>query len=652
MGARQFPMKTAENMKETNNMNFTEEGYIEHFLSLDDGSLDVSSLPTESLEYMIEFCNQEYRAGAPYVSDQFYDHVLIAELKKRNPEHYLLHRIEPEPATEKTVDLPKRMLSTDKAYSMEEIHKWTDRIIAAANELGIPEDEIIIQMTHKLDGYAGYDDGVKLYTRGDGYKGTDISRAFARGLIADGGRGQGPGEIVVNKKYFQDNLAGTYENSRNIIASVIKEGELDPIIQEAVSTGNVRFIPFASLNMWLGKIDTLLENFFEIKDRRSYCEYDTDGIVLEVTNKEIKELMRATNHHHRWQISFKVNGEGVNVKVLSVTPQTSKVGRITPVAELEPTMISGVLISRVTCHHYGNVIAQGINAGATLSIVRSGEVIPYIESVILPAECVKVPQYCPSCGHVTKLEGDNLYCTNEIDCPAQIEGRIEYFMKALKVDGFGPAVVEKIVSAGITYIPTLFKMTPMDFMEIGFGEKTAHNLVNELWNATQRSIFDWRFLAAFSIPSVGKGGCEKLLKVYHLNDIFELDVVDIIQIDGFAEKTAEVLVDSLVNIKDEFDILVGNFNIQSTTVSESDIKEAQQNLFNGKSVVFTGTMEYGNRNDMSEHAKSIGMKVGSSVSSKTDFLVCGSGVGKSKLDDATKHGTKVLSEAEYNEMII
>ena len=192
-------------------------------------SLLISDLSDDDL---IEFCiiaNQSYRDGNPIISDENYDFIFIHELTKRLPNHPFLKKIESEIGgfSEEKVKLPKKMLSTDKAYSWKEINKWLERIAKFAEEINYSLNDIQIKGTAKLDGFAGYDDGIKLYTRGDGNKGSDISRVFNRGLgvFNNSARGQGPGEIVIKRSYFEKHLSNHFEFPRNFQASLIKEKE-------------------------------------------------------------------------------------------------------------------------------------------------------------------------------------------------------------------------------------------------------------------------------------------------------------------------------------------------------------------------------------------------------------------------------------------
>ena len=392
----------------------------------------IVALSDAQLEKGITAANKLYRAGEPIMPDSIYD-LMIAELKNRNPDHELVAEIEPEPegVFGKTVELPERMLSTNKAYSLDAVKKWANDVMDVAAKHGYGNNDPIFRITPKLDGFAAYDDGVTLYTRGNGRQGTDITRAFERGLKSPSGqRGRGKGEIVVERDWFQAELSDKYENSRNIIASVIKEGDVDADISVAIKMKAVVFHPFSELNGWLRNIDGVIADLEDIWETNlESCKFDTDGLVIEVTDDKIKEEMGSTNHHHRWQIAFKKNTEFHDIEVTGIEWQTAKTGRITPVVQLTPTKVSGVTISRATGHHYGNVVKQGIGAGAIVRVCRSGQVIPYIESVVRLVNHVIIPGRCPSCHSETRVVGDNLICTNEIDCPAQIERTIEFFFK-------------------------------------------------------------------------------------------------------------------------------------------------------------------------------------------------------------------------------
>ena len=631
-------------------------------LDLQDESIDflldqnnIKLLSIEQLILVLKIANATYREGYPIIKDEVYDSVFLKELQERDEEHEFLHNVEPEPVVSaKTVALPQKMLSTDKAYSFEEINKWMNRLLKAADEIGFDPENLIIRVTPKLDGFAAYDDGNLLYTRGDGIRGQDISRAFNRGLkvAGNGERGSGPGEIVIKKSYFEEKLSEKFENSRNIQAAIIAEKKIDESIQKAIDDGACVFYPFSQIENWEGHYSELLKDFESIcEDIWNKVDFDVDGIILETTSEELKAHMGATRKHHRWQIAFKVNEESAEVKIVSITPQTSRTGRITPVAELEPTKLSGATLSRATAHHYGMVESKGIGAGAVVELVRSGLVIPKIERVITPVEPDLENVYCTSCNTKAVREGDHLYCPNKTNCPAQTENTLIHFFKTLgNVDGFGPKVIEKLHESGINKIHEIYNLTVEDLTELEFGEKTSQNLVDQLVASRTIEIEDWRFLAAFGVTRLGFGNCEKLLAHHEVANIFDVSVEDMIKIDGFAELSAKAIFEGLDNIQEEF-FEVYNLSFNLTSTYQDAQNKSGDSPLEGKQVVFTGKMVKGSRGDMEKEAKLLGAKVGKSVTSKTSFLVTGENVGANKINAAKDKGVEVLTESEYLELI-
>ncbi|MBT4911524.1 MAG: DNA ligase, partial [Alphaproteobacteria bacterium] len=508
-------------------------------------------------DVLIEFCiiaNQRYRIGSPIISDEDYDFIFLHELAKRLPNHPFLKKVEDEIEgfSEEKIKLPQKMLSTDKAYNWEEVNKWLERVTKFSSDINYLLADIQIKGTAKLDGFAGYDDGNKLYTRGDGNKGSDISRVFERGLgvFNNSERGQGPGEIVVKRSYFEKYLSNHFEYPRNFQASLIKEKELDKLAIDAIRAKAALFVPFNQLPHWLGDIDEFKKQFLDIVSQlEGGVDFDIDGVVFEIVNPELKKHMGSNRKFHRWQIAFKENKEKAQVKVLSITAQVGRTGKITPVAELEPTQLSGATIYRATGHHYGLVKDQGLGAGSVIELTRSGLVIPKINKVLKTAE-VYIPTNCPSCRHKLSWDSDFLMCLNHEKCPEQITGKIIYFFRILaNNDGFGHATIQKLYAEGIRQVSDIYLLNEAKLMSMGFGEKTSHNLINQLIRSRKESIEDWRFLAAFGAQRLGMGNCENLLKNYSIEKIFDLPVKDISNIDGFAEITAELIFDGLTLIK-------------------------------------------------------------------------------------------------------
>lgn len=623
---------------------------VEKITAIVDRRVDEGSLSDEELVEFLKVANALYRGGAQIISDGEYDLTFLNELRLRHPRHPFLIEVEPEPAfLGKTVELPVRMLSTEKGYTRKSIDQWCSRIRKAAMDMGKNFEHLEFKVTPKLDGFAAYDDGKHLYTRGDGRRGTDITRVFERGLcVANSGeRGLGAGEIVVNRRYFEENLQPYFENPRNFQTSVIKEKDLEEHAEKAIRDKAALFYPFAILPSWTGTWQELISDFDGIVARaRASVEFDVDGVIIETTDTDLKNSMGATRHHHRWQIAYKENLAAAQVTVIEVVPQTSRSGRINPVAKVEPTRLSGAMIQRATAHHYKMVVDKGIGPGAIIELTRSGEVIPKIEKVLSPVAAI-VPDECPSCKSKLVWDSDYLYCTNNIGCPAQIANTMEHFFKMLRhVDLFGTATVERLYDHGIRTVDEIYRLNAKDFGQMGFGPRQAENLVDQLNRSRAERIEDWRFLSAFGIFRLGPGNCEKLLAHYPLEDIFNLTEEQIIRVEGFAKKSASFLIEGLRRIKPLFAKLYSlGFNIERTLIK--NISKKQLSPISGLHIVFTGTMTHGSRDDMEKEAKILGAKVGKAVSGKTNMLVTGENVGATKVNDAIQKGVRIVSEKDY-----
>lgn len=619
----------------------------------------VKEITENELVEFLRIANALYRGGCQLISDADYDYKYLEELISRNPNHSYLQGVEEEAAFEgQKLDLPVPMRSTDKARNIEDVNRWINRIKNEAVKIGLPVDSLKVKVTPKLDGFAAYDDGAILYTRGDGRRGTDISRVFRRGLAVVGGvRGKGAGEIVVDKEYFEKNLAQYFENTRNFQSSIIKEKKIEPYVEEAINDKAVVFYPFTEMDSRIVPIDKLMDDFSGlIENLLIPVKYDVDGVVLEVEDQQLKDYMdlnlSPNKPYHAWQIAYKIKPEAAHVRVLSVTPQTSRNGRVTPVVELEPTKLSGVTISRATAHHYGLVKKRGIGGGAVIELIRSGMVIPKIEKVHKEAK-PEIPTNCPSCKAELVWDADNLVCPNVGDCPAQIINTMEHFFLTLRnINGFGTATIQKLYENGIVDVCSIYKLTLDDFKKYGFGDKQSQNLIAELERSRTEPLEDWRFLAAFGVHQLGRANSEQLLKRVKLEDVFGISVDEVVSRKIFANKTASIIIHGLKAIKREFDCLIRvNFQLQYSKLLSELRAEGTLSPISGKQVVFTGTMLHGKREQMEREARLLGAKVGSAVSGRTDYLVMGSDVGPKKIAAAKEKNVKVITENEYLRLI-
>ena len=603
----------------------------------------------------LEKLNEAYRAGTPLVTDAEYDEKVEA-LRALEPLHPFLLRVEPETLSIKgKVRHPSPMLSTEKAYELDDLKRFVKRVEKAALETGsgVPT----FQVMAKLDGLAGRDDGKVFATRGDGLEGYEITSALVKGVVPVGGRGLGLGEIVMDLGYFEDNLKSFFEHPRNMVVGVVNSDELNENAVQALKDGAVRFVPYATLPKWKGTGDALIEQIDTIRDELiGDIEYPVDGLVAEVIEESIRQHMGATSHHQRWQIAIKTRGESAVTKVESVTWQVGRTGKVTPVMEVTPVKVSGATIRRVTAHNLERLRSEQVGPGAEIEIIRSGEVIPKLEKVLVPSEDVQIPESCPVCDAPLEEDEKFLLCVNPA-CVAKAEQHIIHWFKTLgSADWFGKKSVAKLVEKNFDTLEKIYTMRASSFQALGFGPVQSENLYNALGISRTEPVEDWRFLAAFGIRSLGKSEARNLLGVFPLEALIQMSGDDILkaEIRGFKEAKCDNIGKGFAALRTTIEhMLELGFNLTRTPLASDEPAEeaASDSPLSGKGVVFTGKMERGTREEMQELARTHGAAVQTSVSGKTHFLVCGANVGAKKIEKAEAKGVSVIDENRFYELL-
>ena len=602
----------------------------------------------ELVDLLIAY-NKAYRQGAPIVSDAEYD-TLVEQLRERAPEHPFLQAVEPEPFTgRREVRHPTPMLSIEKAYTREQLERFVARVQKEAEVLGI--DSVTFRLTPKLDGLAGRDDGSVFTTRGNGEVGYEISSAFAKGVVPIGGRGQGMGEIVVVKSYFDQHMADFFEHPRNMVVGIISSDTLNENATSALNDRMVHFVPYSQATSIIVDGRRLVADTRQlVQDLLQEVDYPTDGVVAEVTDDRLKDQMGATAHHHRWQIAVKTKGETAQTTVTGIQWQVGRTGKITPVLEVDPVSLSGATIRRVTAHHAGNIRNSGIGIGTRIEVIRSGEVIPKLEAVLEIRGEVERPEACPACSGPLVWQNDFLMCTNHA-CRAQIELRISHWFRILgNADWFGIKTIRKLVENGHDSLEAVYRLSEADFSSVGFGPVQSKNLAEAITISRTKPVEDWRFLAAFGIADLGTGDSRKLLAHVPLEKVVKLDPQAIAQIKGFGDKTSQSIVTSIDAMEGTIRHMLDlGFNLRRTPLATE--QEAIDSPVAGKSIVFTGKMIHGTREAMQTQARSLGATVQTAVSGKTDYLVCGENVGAKKINTAKRLGVTILTESQYIAMV-
>ena len=611
---------------------------------------------TKDIITLLEKYNEAYRLGSPIISDYEYDK-LVEKLRLMDPDADYLHAVEPEKIdTAKEYKHNPPMLSVEKAYSIDDLKKFISRVKKEAEQVDVYD--LKWRVTAKLDGLAGKYDGSILSTRGNGWKGQNITNAFDKGVIIEGEEKIGLGEIVIVKSYFDSTLSDYFEHPRNMAVGIINSDSLsNKMARKTLQDKMIRFVLYSTLPNWTGNTKDLLDEIEDIVVKLTEkTDYYLDGMIIEVTNEKVKEYMGATSHHYRWNIALKSKGETAVSTVKEVLWQVGKTGKITPVLLIKPVRLSGATLSRVSAHHAGMIKKNGIGKGSKVEIIRSGEVIPKIEKIIKRADNIEIPDICPECSKIVHWEKDFLVCQNPL-CKGRIEQSIEHWFKTIgNTDWFGKKTIQKIVQADFDSIEKIYSMTKKDFISIGFGDVQSINLSKALTISKTKEVEDWRFLAAFGIPDLGAGDSRKLLSNHKISEITTLTADDIRKIHGFGPITSKSIANGISLIKDRIHhILALQFNLEETSLETENNKEDNKednkmdSKFSGKSIVFTGKMIFGTRDDMKKDAIKLGAKVQTSVSGKTDFLVCGENVGVKKIEKAEKMKVVIISEKEYLE---
>lgn len=605
-----------------------------------------STLNTEALLEQLEAANNAYRnTGEALMSDAVYDQ-MTAELASRNPAHPFLTSVEQEASFgEGKVRHTRPMLSTSKSYTDSDLSKWCNRINEAARSLGLPTP-VEIKLTAKLDGMAGRLENGVLASRGDGLTGNDLTHMIAKGLVISG---DGDGEIVIPQAYFDEYLSSEFKHPRNVVTGIVASDNIRKEGLEVLADDALHFTSYKTLSFEIADTSNIVMLLPALRTKiLADCPYPTDGIILQIDNEQIRNVLGSTGHHHNWMMAAKTVDETADVIVTGVQWQVGRTGRLTPVITIEPTELSGAVISNVTGHHAGNIKASGIGSGAVIKIVRSGLVIPKVLETIKPVDA-ELPTQCVCCETQLSMNGDFLICPNT-SCHDRARASLNHFFEIIgTIDLFGKVACDNIVKAGYTCISDVFQLSVNDFEQMGFGSGQAANLVAEIEAAKTRPIDDFKILAAFGISNLGRGDSKKILKLHELSTVYELKAEQLISIAGFGELTSRSITAALPEIKDDLLFLCEHFeNIIHTGAAQAVTTES---AITGKRIVFTGTMESGKRPEMIKYAESLGAISQSSVSKVTDILVAGGKVGASKIAQAEKHGVKIITEAEYLALI-
>ena len=416
--------------------------------------------------------------------------------------------------------------------------------------------------------------------------------------------------------------------------------------------------------IWICKSEQeLLDAITELDKIRHSFRYETDGAVIKLNSFALRQQCGSTAKAPRWAIAYKYESQRAMTVLKDITVQVGRTGALTPVAELEPVELAGSVIRRATLHNEEEIRRKDIRIGDTVIIEKAGEVIPAVVDVVFEKRTGKenqftFPRTCPECGSAVSKssiigeEGIIWRCVNE-DCPAKIRGRIEHWCSrgAMDIEGVGEILVAQLIKAGMVKdVSDLYKLTVSDLERLErMGEKSASNVIKAIEESKNRDL--WRLIHGLGILHVGAGVAKELSKHFQtLDDLMNATKEQINAIPEIGDVIAESIFQWFSNPKNKQlveRLRKAGLNFKSSLYKSELISKTE---FTGKTFVLTGELDSIKRDEAQSKIETLGGKVSSSVSKKTNFVIAGKSPG-SKYDKAKQLGIKILNEEEFLKML-
>jgi DNA ligase (NAD+) len=420
--------------------------------------------------------------------------------------------------------------------------------------------------------------------------------------------------------------------------------------------------------------DTLLRYYDQVQERRSSLPFDIDGVVYKVNRLDWQERLGFVSRAPRWAIAHKFPAERAQTRLKAITIQVGRTGAMTPVAELEPVTVGGVVVSRATLHNEDEIIRKDVRIGDLVVVQRAGDVIPQIVQVVEDkrppdSEPYRFPDHCPVCGSAAvRPEGEVIRrCAGGLICDAQAVERLRHFVSrdAFDIEGLGEKIIREFWDEQMVRRPgDIFRLREKDAASLtklknrhGWGDKSAAKLFDNI--DARRNVPLDRFIFALGIPQVGQTTARLLARCYrtfeHLRESMAAAQIhgseaygELIGIEQIGPAVADDLLGFFAephNLEVLDDLLAAG-----VTVQEFVPPKVQTSVIAGKTVVFTGTLETVTRSEAKARAEALGAKVAGSVSAKTDYVVVGADAG-SKATKARELGVTTLTEQEWLDLV-
>ena len=651
----------------------------------------------EELREKLRFHEYRYHVlDDPVISDAEYDEMMkeLRELENKYPEledpNSPTRRVGGEPLDKfEKVEHSEEMLSLDNAFSEEDVYDFDERIRKRIDDEEKPE--YIVE--HKVDGLAiilRYQEG-KLSlaaTRGDGITGEDVT-ANIKTIPSVPLKLKKPVDIELRGEVFmpedefaelnqrrQEDGEEPFANPRNAAAGSIRQ--LDPAVAAdrplAFLAYTVVAVPDRDFNRHQDAMEYMKKLGFKINkywvtddlnevinicqewvEKRTELNYEIDGMVIKVDQLELQEKLGATSSSPRWAIAYKFPAQQKTTVVKDIEVTVGRTGALTPNAVLEPVEVDGSTVSRATLHNEDEVKKKDVRIGDTVIIQKAGDIIPEIVRVIKDKrtgneEKFFMPNTCPSCGSEASRDPEEAVwrCTNAA-CPAQLKESILHFVsrEAMNIEGVGPSLIERMMDAELVEdYGDLYYLSKEDLKVLErMAEKSADNVLNAI-EASKDRAFD-RFLYALGIRYVGSRTAKIIAEHFgSLDKIRKAGELELQEIEEVGPVIARSIIEFFARNRNQI-ILEKLIEAGLPTELEADTSDEQ---LSGYRFVLTGSLDNFTRQEASEAIESLGGRVTSSVSGRTDFLIVGENPG-SKLETAREENVRILQEDEFIKLL-
>ena len=616
-----------------------------------------------------------YTLDNPLVSDKEYDD-LYYELVSLEKETGVILDDSP---TQKVGDVvldkfkkvkhQKKLYSLNKANSFEELREWYDDMVSKGARS--------FSVEYKYDGLRvtlSYENGIlkRGATRGNGLVGEDVTEQVKTirnvpKTIEYREKVTVMGEVLMRLselKKFNKTAKEPLKNARNAAAGALRNLDtkitasrnLDAIMYDILEIDTPKSSQLEVHNFLnSNKFDTF--DFFEIVSKfeditklidyvdqtKSNLDVLIDGMVIKVNEYDVREKIGYTEKFPKWAIAYKFEAQELTSKVVGITWQVGRTGKLTPVCEIEPIELAGATVTHATLNNYDDIIRKDVAIGSRVFVRRSNEVIPEILGVAehsQNSQKIEKPLVCPCCHTKLVYDDINIFCPNEL-CPDRIVNKLAHFASknAMNIEGLSDKTILQLFKVlNVTKVSDLYKLKNSDLSILeGFKEKKINNLLNSIQKSKNVTLD--RFIYSLGINGVGSKTAKDLARHFGtFENLKNAKLEDLIAIKDIGDTIAQNIVEYFQNSQN-LSLICELFDSGIKLESLDSIN--LDSVFAGKTVVITGTLENMSRDEATTVLESMGANVSSSVSSKTDFLLCGENAG-SKLNKAQSLGVKII----------